>query len=118
MNGEAWRKSWVTWDEVFADGGTLEFELGERVVNWTAGGARRVLGNLQRCLKAGNMVLKYAGESDKVVYKPCGKRRKDAPLTLPLVFESHGLTLEYSWMLIITWMYATSIKECGGIKDC
>ena len=37
VNGEVWRKSWVAWEDVFAEGGTLEFELGDRVVNWTAG---------------------------------------------------------------------------------
>jgi Glycosyl hydrolase family 92 len=28
VNGEEWRKSWLTWTDIFANGGTMEFELG------------------------------------------------------------------------------------------
>ncbi|KAJ5656119.1 hypothetical protein N7507_008069 [Penicillium longicatenatum] len=37
VNGKAWNKSWLTWDDIFARGGTLEFELGPTAVNWTTG---------------------------------------------------------------------------------
>lgn len=37
VNGEAWTKSWVTWDDVFANGGTLEFVLGAQPANWATG---------------------------------------------------------------------------------
>ncbi|UNI21898.1 hypothetical protein JDV02_007844 [Purpureocillium takamizusanense] len=37
VNGKAWNKSWVTWDDIFARGGTLEFELGPHPKNWTTG---------------------------------------------------------------------------------
>lgn len=37
VNGKAWKKSWLTWDDIFAQGGTLEFELGPTAVNWTTG---------------------------------------------------------------------------------
>lgn len=37
VNGKAWNKSWLTWDDVFAQGGTLEFELGSAAKNWTSG---------------------------------------------------------------------------------
>jgi hypothetical protein len=28
VNGQEWRKTWLTWDDVFAEGGTMEFVLG------------------------------------------------------------------------------------------
>ncbi len=28
VNGQEWRRSWLTWNDVFAEGGTMEFELG------------------------------------------------------------------------------------------
>ncbi|KAF2501850.1 glycosyl hydrolase [Lophium mytilinum] len=39
VNGKRWDKAWVTWDDVFADGGSLEFELGEDPVLWATGPA-------------------------------------------------------------------------------
>lgn len=38
INGQKWDKGWLTWDDVFANGGTLEFELGEQPVQWAKGG--------------------------------------------------------------------------------
>ncbi|KAJ5279693.1 hypothetical protein N7478_005065 [Penicillium angulare] len=35
VNGKSWKKNWLTWDDIFAQGGTLEFELGPTAVNWT-----------------------------------------------------------------------------------
>lgn len=35
VNGQQWRKNWLTWEDVFVDGGSLEFELGSQAVNWT-----------------------------------------------------------------------------------
>lgn len=37
VNGEAWDKSWVTWDDVFAGGGTLDFVLGADKIEWSTG---------------------------------------------------------------------------------
>lgn len=37
VNGEDWVQGWVTWDDIFAEGGTLEFVLGPDAVNWTTG---------------------------------------------------------------------------------
>ncbi|KAJ5706553.1 hypothetical protein N7488_006354 [Penicillium malachiteum] len=37
VNGRIWKKSWLTWDDLSAQGGTLEFELGPTAVNWTTG---------------------------------------------------------------------------------
>lgn len=37
VNGQDWRKSWVSWDDIFANGGTLEFTLGPTPRNWTTG---------------------------------------------------------------------------------
>ena len=38
VNGEVWGKNWVTWDDVFAQGGTMEFVLGESPSTWCDGG--------------------------------------------------------------------------------
>lgn len=37
VNGKPWKKNWLTWDDIFAKGGTLEFELDSTPVNWTTG---------------------------------------------------------------------------------
>ncbi|EAU31867.1 conserved hypothetical protein [Aspergillus terreus NIH2624] len=37
VNGQDWRKNWLTWDDIFADGGTLEFELGASPSGWFTG---------------------------------------------------------------------------------
>jgi predicted alpha-1,2-mannosidase len=38
VNGQPWNKNWVTWDDIFADGGSMEFELGSSPVRWDTGG--------------------------------------------------------------------------------
>ncbi|XHG04892.1 hypothetical protein AWENTII_008146 [Aspergillus wentii] len=35
VNGAEWKKNWLTWDDIFANGGTLEFQLGKTAANWT-----------------------------------------------------------------------------------
>lgn len=35
VNGESWDKSWVTWEDVFAQGGTMEFVLGTEPSGWS-----------------------------------------------------------------------------------
>jgi putative alpha-1,2-mannosidase len=37
VNGENWTKNWLEWNDVFADGGTLEFVLGPEEVVWETG---------------------------------------------------------------------------------
>lgn len=37
VNGKEWNKSWLTWYDIFAEGGTLDFELGPNPANWTTG---------------------------------------------------------------------------------
>jgi predicted alpha-1,2-mannosidase len=37
VNGQSWTKSWVMWNDVFANGGTMDFVLGPNPVNWTTG---------------------------------------------------------------------------------
>ncbi|KAI9798482.1 MAG: hypothetical protein M1833_004748 [Piccolia ochrophora] len=37
VNGEEWDKAWLAWDDVFADGGTLEFVLGVQPAEWATG---------------------------------------------------------------------------------
>ncbi|KAI0870648.1 glycoside hydrolase family 92 protein [Hypoxylon argillaceum] len=37
VNGVAWDKAWVTWEDVFAEGGTLDFVLGPEPVDWATG---------------------------------------------------------------------------------
>ena len=37
VNGQSWDKSWVTWDDIFADGGQLDFVLGSEPALWATG---------------------------------------------------------------------------------
>ena len=38
VNGRQWNQNWITWDDVFANGGTLDFQLGKNATNWDANG--------------------------------------------------------------------------------
>jgi putative alpha-1,2-mannosidase len=37
VNGRSWNKSWLTWKDVFAHGGTMQFELGSHPKSWATG---------------------------------------------------------------------------------
>ncbi|GLA12181.1 hypothetical protein AnigIFM62618_007316 [Aspergillus niger] len=37
VNGKDWKKNWLTWDDIFAQGGTLDFELGATASDWFTG---------------------------------------------------------------------------------
>ncbi|KAI1265741.1 glycoside hydrolase family 92 protein [Xylariaceae sp. FL1019] len=37
VNGEDWDKSWLAWDDVFANGGTMDFILGTEPADWATG---------------------------------------------------------------------------------
>ncbi len=37
VNGKQWTQNWLTWDDVFANGGTMEFVLGPNPVQWATG---------------------------------------------------------------------------------
>lgn len=37
VNGKKWTKNWLTWNDVFAKGGTLQFVLGAQPVQWETG---------------------------------------------------------------------------------
>jgi putative alpha-1,2-mannosidase len=37
VNSKPWDKAWLTWDDVFANGGTLEYVLGAEAVEWNTG---------------------------------------------------------------------------------
>jgi predicted alpha-1,2-mannosidase len=37
VNGQRWIKNWITWDDVFANGGTMEFVLGSQPAKWDHG---------------------------------------------------------------------------------
>jgi hypothetical protein len=37
VNGEDWDRAWVTWEDVFAKGGRMEFVLGSEAVRWANG---------------------------------------------------------------------------------
>lgn len=37
VNGEDWDRSWLTWEDVFADGGKMHFELGPEPKDWATG---------------------------------------------------------------------------------
>ncbi|KAK0111191.1 hypothetical protein ONS95_001567 [Cadophora gregata] len=37
VNGQVWTTNWLTWDDVFANGGTMEYVLGAEPVQWATG---------------------------------------------------------------------------------
>lgn len=37
VNGRNWRKNWLDWGDIFEEGGTLEFELGDEPSDWFTG---------------------------------------------------------------------------------
>ena len=37
VNGQSWNKAWVTWQDIFAEGGTMDFVLGEQAMRWASG---------------------------------------------------------------------------------
>lgn len=37
VNDKTWDKSWVTWSDIFENGGTMDFVLGPDPSNWTTG---------------------------------------------------------------------------------
>lgn len=39
VNGKDWDKAWVTWEDVFANGGTMDFVLGAEAKDWATGDA-------------------------------------------------------------------------------
>ncbi|KAI1383152.1 glycoside hydrolase family 92 protein [Hypoxylon trugodes] len=39
VNGKSWDKAWIAWEDVFANGGRLDFVLGSDPVNWATGDA-------------------------------------------------------------------------------
>ncbi|KAL3476068.1 glycosyl hydrolase family 92-domain-containing protein [Aspergillus californicus] len=39
VNGQSWTKNWLEWDDIFASGGTMEFELGSEPSGWFTGPA-------------------------------------------------------------------------------
>lgn len=47
VNGRAWKQSWLSWSDVFAEGGTLEFVLGDKPSNWTTGAPPPSPGSLE-----------------------------------------------------------------------
>ncbi|KAL6718415.1 hypothetical protein ACLMJK_004504 [Lecanora helva] len=38
VNGNDWNKSWVTWEDVFANGGTMDYVLGQNPSDWSNAG--------------------------------------------------------------------------------
>jgi predicted alpha-1,2-mannosidase len=39
VNGKPWTKNWLTWNDVFANGGTMEYVLGTEMTPWDSNGA-------------------------------------------------------------------------------
>jgi putative alpha-1,2-mannosidase len=37
VNGQPWTQNWLTWSDVFENGGTMEFVLGAQPVQWDTG---------------------------------------------------------------------------------
>ena len=37
VNGDPWIKAWISWEDVFANGGTMDYVLGASPVRWAKG---------------------------------------------------------------------------------
>ena len=37
VNGEEWTKNWLNWDDIFSNGGRLDFFLGSDAIHWATG---------------------------------------------------------------------------------
>jgi putative alpha-1,2-mannosidase len=37
VNGQPWTKPWLTWNDIFANGGTMDFVMGPNPANWATG---------------------------------------------------------------------------------
>ena len=37
INGQTWDKAWLAWEDVFENGGTIEYMLGPNATNWATG---------------------------------------------------------------------------------
>ena len=37
VNGQQWDKPWVAWQDIFANGGTMDFVLGASPADWATG---------------------------------------------------------------------------------
>lgn len=37
VNGQPWDRAWVSWQDIFENGGTMDFILGASPVNWATG---------------------------------------------------------------------------------
>ena len=48
VNGRPWNQGWVSWTDIFAEGGSMDFVLGPRPVHWDAAGNRPKVSEPQR----------------------------------------------------------------------
>ncbi|KAB8303439.1 hypothetical protein EYC80_004864 [Monilinia laxa] len=39
VNGKPWNQAWLTWNDIFENGGTMDFVLGSKPANWATGPA-------------------------------------------------------------------------------
>ena len=37
VNGETWEKAWVAWEDIFENGGTMEYVMGSSPCHWATG---------------------------------------------------------------------------------
>lgn len=64
VNGKEWNRSWLRWDEIFAEGGTLEFVLGDKPSRWTTGELPPSPGSLD-VEEARKLILSWSRPSSK-----------------------------------------------------
>ena len=63
VNGKQWNKSWLSWYDIFANGGTLDFVLGDTPANWATGERPPSPGSLD-ISSAKSMLRKQAAQGD------------------------------------------------------
>jgi len=104
VNGKKWTKAWVSWSDVFENGGTMEFVLGSDPVRWATGDSppspasefgknekpSKILGALPQPTKAGD-------GASSVVAARCLKRSTYTATTAGSLGGVAGAVFGISW---------------------
>jgi predicted alpha-1,2-mannosidase len=112
VNGRSWNRNWVTWEDIFANGGTLEFVLGANATSWDTGDlppspASHKAGSGDSGTAAKSTPLKGTSVQGPQPLSPIAKKHRNAKITRLeeiLVGVLGGLTL------------IAAVAVCWGLK--
>jgi predicted alpha-1,2-mannosidase len=119
VNGKPWTQSWVTWDDVFANGGTMDFVLGPNPVKWATGPAPPSPGS------------EFGVDTPAAVIIPPGKvpmapkpkdmdrlrRRKHLLRNVALALMTLAIVWAIAGALTIWWYRSIKAKKNAGVEN-